>query len=110
MDEPFGALDVQTRDLLQDELLAIWQRERKTVLFVTHSIEEAIYLADRIVLLTPRPARVERVLDVPFGRPRTRGREVRSDVRRAATRDLAVAEARRADLDRPKRENLLSAG
>jgi NitT/TauT family transport system ATP-binding protein len=71
MDEPFGALDVQTRDLLQDELLAIWQRERKTVLFVTHSIEEAIYLADRIVLLTPRPARVERVLDVPFGRPRT---------------------------------------
>jgi NitT/TauT family transport system ATP-binding protein len=77
MDEPFGALDVQTRDLLQDELLAIWQRERKTVLFVTHSIEEAIYLADRIVLLTPRPAQVERVLDVPFGRPRSE--EVKSD-------------------------------
>ena len=77
MDEPFGALDVQTRDLLQDELLAIWQRERKTVLFVTHSIEEAIYLADRIVLLTPRPARVERVLAVPFGRPRSE--EVKSD-------------------------------
>jgi len=77
MDEPFGALDVQTRDLLQDELLAIWQRERKTVLFVTHSIEEAIYLADRIVLLTPRPAKVERVLDVPFGRPRTE--DVKSD-------------------------------
>jgi NitT/TauT family transport system ATP-binding protein len=77
MDEPFGALDVQTRDLLQDELLAIWQRERKTVLFVTHSIEEAIYLADRVVLLTPRPARVERVLDVPFGRPRTE--DVKSD-------------------------------
>jgi NitT/TauT family transport system ATP-binding protein len=77
MDEPFGALDVQTRDLLQDELLAIWQRERKTVLFVTHSIEEAIYLADRIVLLTPRPARVERVLGVPFGRPRSE--DVKSD-------------------------------
>ncbi len=77
MDEPFGALDVQTRDLLQDELLAIWQRERKTVLFVTHSIEEAIYLADRIVLLTPRPARVERVLAVPFGRPRSE--DVKSD-------------------------------
>ena len=71
MDEPFGALDVQTRDLLQDELLAIWQRERKTVVFVTHSIEEAIYLADRVVLFTPRPAHIERVLDVPFGRPRT---------------------------------------
>ena len=77
MDEPFGALDVQTRDLLQDELLAIWQRDRKTVLFVTHSIEEAIYLADRIVLLTPRPARVERVLVVPFGRPRSE--DVKSD-------------------------------
>ena len=77
MDEPFGALDVQTRDLLQDELLAIWQRDRKTVLFVTHSIEEAIYLADRIVLFTPRPARVERVLDVPFGRPRTE--DIKSD-------------------------------
>ncbi len=71
MDEPFGALDVQTRDLLQDELLAIWQRERKTVLFVTHSIEEAIYLADRVLVFTPRPARVERVLDVPFARPRS---------------------------------------
>jgi NitT/TauT family transport system ATP-binding protein len=70
MDEPFGALDVQTRDLLQDELLAIWQRERKTVLFVTHSIEEAIYLADRVLIFTPRPARIERVLDIPFGRPR----------------------------------------
>ena len=77
MDEPFGALDVQTRDLLQDELLAIWQNERKTVLFVTHSIEEAIYLADRIVLLTPRPAKVERVLSVPFGRPRSE--DVKSD-------------------------------
>ncbi len=70
MDEPFGALDVQTRDLMQDELLAIWQRDRKTVLFVTHSIEEAIYLADRVLIFTPRPARLERVLNVPFARPR----------------------------------------
>jgi NitT/TauT family transport system ATP-binding protein len=61
---------VQTRDLLQDELLAIWQRERKTVLFVTHSIEEAIYLADRVLIFTPRPARIEQVLDIPFDRPR----------------------------------------
>ncbi|MGQ0663040.1 MAG: ABC transporter ATP-binding protein [Pseudomonadota bacterium] len=70
MDEPFGSLDVQTRDLLQDELLRIWEREHKMVVFVTHSIEEAIYLADRIVLFTPRPARVERIVEVPFGRPR----------------------------------------
>ena len=70
MDEPFGSLDVQTRDLLQDELLRIWNAERKTVLFVTHSIEEALYLADRIVLLTPRPARIDKIIDVPFARPR----------------------------------------
>jgi len=70
MDEPFGALDVQTRDVLQDELLRIWNAERKTVLLVTHSIEEALYLADRIVVVTPRPARVEKIISVPFGRPR----------------------------------------
>lgn len=70
MDEPFGALDLQTRDLLQDELLRIWQTDRKTVLFVTHSIEEAIYLADRIVVLSPRPARIQRDIAVPFARPR----------------------------------------
>jgi ABC-type nitrate/sulfonate/bicarbonate transport system ATPase subunit len=70
MDEPYGALDVQTRDLLQEELLDIWDRERKTVIFVTHSIEEALYLADRIVVMSPRPGRIEHVIDVPFGRPR----------------------------------------
>jgi len=70
MDEPFGALDLQTRDLLQDELLRIWQTDRKTVLFVTHSIEEAIYLADRIIVLSPRPARIARDIRVPFERPR----------------------------------------
>ncbi|MEQ8710622.1 MAG: ABC transporter ATP-binding protein [Rhodospirillales bacterium] len=70
MDEPFGALDVQTRDILQDELLNIWDKEQKTVLFVTHSIEEAIYLADRIAVITPRPAGVHRIIDVPFERPR----------------------------------------
>ena len=71
MDEPFGALDVQTRDILQDELLSIWSKERKTVLFVTHSVEEAIYLADRIAVITPRPARIDHLIDVPFGRPRS---------------------------------------
>jgi len=70
MDEPYGALDVQTRDLLQDELLNIWERERKTVIFVTHSIEEALYLADRIVLMSPRPGRIAQIIDVPFARPR----------------------------------------
>jgi NitT/TauT family transport system ATP-binding protein len=70
MDEPFGALDLQTRDLLQNELLRIWQNDRKTVLFVTHSIEEAIYLADRIIVFSPRPAQIQRDIRVPFLRPR----------------------------------------
>lgn len=70
MDEPFGALDVQTRDILQDELLRIWQQEQKTVIFVTHGIEEAIYLADRIIVFSPRPARPERITPVPLPRPR----------------------------------------
>jgi len=77
MDEPYGALDVQTRDLLQDELLTIWEQQRKTVIFVTHSIEEALYLADRIVVMSPRPGRVQEVIDVPFARPRHS--EIKSD-------------------------------
>jgi NitT/TauT family transport system ATP-binding protein len=70
MDEPFGALDVQTRDILQDELVHIWEAERKMVLFVTHGIEEALYLADRILVFSKRPAHVLRELVVPFERPR----------------------------------------
>jgi len=70
MDEPFGALDVQTRDILQDELVRIWEAERKMVLFVTHGIEEALYLADRILVFSKRPAHVLREIVVPFERPR----------------------------------------
>ena len=70
MDEPFAALDVQTREYMQDELLRIWERERKTVIFVTHSIDEAIKLSDRIAIMAPRPGRVEEVKVVEFQRPR----------------------------------------
>jgi NitT/TauT family transport system ATP-binding protein len=70
MDEPFGALDVQTREILQDELLRIWQQDSKTVVFVTHGIEEALYLSDRILVFGPRPAKILRIVHVPFGRPR----------------------------------------
>ena len=70
MDEPFAALDAQTREFMQAELLKIWAVSRKTVLFITHQINEAIYLADRVVVLSARPARVKRVFDVPFARPR----------------------------------------
>jgi len=72
MDEPFAALDEQTRFLMQEELLRIWQEARKTVVFVTHSMEEALILSDRILLLSGRPGRVKEYLDVPFGRPRSR--------------------------------------
>ncbi|NHQ85645.1 ABC transporter ATP-binding protein [Iodobacter sp. HSC-16F04] len=70
MDEPFGALDALTRRSLQDELLKIWQEHKKTILFVTHSIEESIYLADRIIVLTYRPGTVKRDVLVDIPRPR----------------------------------------
>jgi len=70
MDEPFGALDAQTRLLLQEELLALWSASAKTVLFVTHDIEEAVRLADRILVLSGRPARLRTAMPVPLPRPR----------------------------------------
>jgi NitT/TauT family transport system ATP-binding protein len=70
MDEPFGALDAQTRHLLQDELLALWQAHRKTVVMVTHDMEEAVYLSDRVLLMGPRPGHIAREIAVPLPRPR----------------------------------------
>ncbi|MEJ1978292.1 MAG: hypothetical protein WDN49_21360 [Acetobacteraceae bacterium] len=72
MDEPFGALDAQTREVLQEEMLRIWQHERKTVVFVTHSISESLFLADRIVVMATRPGAVKEVLDVTMPHPRER--------------------------------------
>jgi NitT/TauT family transport system ATP-binding protein len=70
MDEPFAALDAQTRDLMQSELLQIWERTKKTVLFVTHSIEEAAYLSDRVIIMTARPGRTKETLKIQLPRPR----------------------------------------
>ena len=70
MDEPFGSLDAQTRKLMQEELLRIWNKEKKTVVFVTHSVIEAVFLADRVVVLTDRPSRVKGIIDIHLDRPR----------------------------------------
>lgn len=72
MDEPFGAVDYLTRLQLQNELIDIWEKEKKTVIFVTHDISEAVFLAERVVVLTPRPARIKRIIDIPLKRPRDR--------------------------------------
>jgi len=73
MDEPFGALDALTRGFLQDEIERIWEQQRKTAIMITHSIEEALLLSDRIIMMTKGPAaRIDRILEVPFSRPRDR--------------------------------------
>jgi len=71
MDEPFAALDAQTREFMQAELLKIWSQDKKTVLFITHQINEAVYLADRVAVMSARPGRLKGIFKIPFGRPRT---------------------------------------
>jgi NitT/TauT family transport system ATP-binding protein len=72
MDEPFGALDAHTRTTLQNELLTIWERDRKTVLFVTHGVDEAVYLSDRVIVMSGSPGRVHRIVEIDLPRPRVR--------------------------------------
>src|SRR5213593_463367 len=71
LDEPFGSLDAQTRDEMGSELLAIWERNKKTALFVTHGIDEAIFLADQIVVMARDPGRITKIISVDLPRPRT---------------------------------------
>lgn len=72
MDEPFGAVDYMTRLQLQNELIDIWEKEKKTVIFVTHDISEAVFLGERVVVLTPRPGKVKSIIDIPLKRSRDR--------------------------------------
>jgi NitT/TauT family transport system ATP-binding protein len=71
LDEPFAALDAQTREVMQEELLRVWERTQKTAVFITHQIDEAVYLADRVVVMTARPGRVREIIDIDLPRPRS---------------------------------------
>lgn len=72
MDEPFGSLDAQTRNMLQDELLKIWEKTEKTIVFVTHNVDEALYIGDRVVVMSANPGRITKIIDVDVERPRER--------------------------------------
>jgi NitT/TauT family transport system ATP-binding protein len=99
MDEPFGALDAQTREIMGSELLKVWEQDRKTVLFVTHGIDEAIYLADRVLVISKGPGRVLETLEVDLPRPRTM--DVRKSPEYVALRDrIARLLFDQADADR----------
>jgi NitT/TauT family transport system ATP-binding protein len=99
MDEPFGALDALTRRNLQDELLRIWEKLGKTILFVTHSIEESIYLADRIVVMTYRPGTVKRDQIVDMPRPRDPASPAFNDLKRELGRLVMEEQQRHADAE-----------
>jgi NitT/TauT family transport system ATP-binding protein len=97
MDEPFGALDALTRRNLQDELLRIWQELKKTILFVTHGIDESVYLADRVIVMTYRPGQIKRIVPVDLSRPRDpNSAEFNALERRLG--DLVAEEQRQRDL------------
>ncbi|AEB12483.1 ABC transporter ATP-binding protein [Marinithermus hydrothermalis] len=90
LDEPFGALDALTRLKLQEELVTLWESRRPTVLLVTHDVEEALFLADRVVVLSPRPARILAEVPVPLPRPRARGAPRLAELKREILALLGV--------------------
>jgi len=103
MDEPFGSLDAQTRKLMQQELVGIWEATQRTVLFVTHSVIEAVYLADRIIVLTARPGTVKGIVNVPISRPREYTEEQYLELRRIVLNLLEEEVAKEMKLDNIRR-------
>jgi NitT/TauT family transport system ATP-binding protein len=88
MDEPFGALDAQTRNILQEQLLKIWEKEKIKVLFVTHNVDEAVFLADKVIIMTARPGSVKDVVNIDIPRPRVRTETEVNKVRTEILRSL----------------------
>jgi NitT/TauT family transport system ATP-binding protein len=97
MDEPFSALDAQTRQLMQEELLAIWERTRKTIVYVTHNIHEAVYMADRVIVLSRRPGRILADIPIELKRPRTEAMMGEPAFVRAAARIWGLIKAQAQD-------------
>ncbi|MBU3967853.1 MAG: ABC transporter ATP-binding protein [Euryarchaeota archaeon] len=98
MDEPFGALDAQTRNLMQGELLRIWQEEHISALFVTHSVDEAVYLADRVMVMSARPGMVKDIFEIDIPRPRVRTSPEANELRDAILKSLGTEIKRAASL------------
>ena len=96
MDEPFAALDAQTREIMQTELLRIWERGQKTVLFVTHQIDEAVFLSDRVLVFARRPGRLQAEVKIALPRPRNLDDQAHGRIRRAGRSHLADDRRRRA--------------
>jgi len=97
MDEPFGALDAQTRNNLQKELLRIWEEEKRTIIFVTHSVDEAVFLSDRIIILSKRPGVVKKEIEINIPRPRDRTRPEENQIRNDVLRLLDTTSDSRID-------------
>lgn len=107
MDEPFAALDAQTRETLQDELIRIWERSKKTIIFITHGIDEAVYLGSRVAVMTSRPGRIKKVIEVP-AELRARHEDVRSlplfgEVRHEVWSELRAEVLRAQDQERSRK-------
>lgn len=100
MDEPFGSLDAQTKKLMQRELLRVWEQDKKTVLYVTHSVVEAAYLADKVVVLTARPSKVKGIVDIDIPRPRSYTDEKYLHIREGILRLLDEEVARAFDKEK----------